>query len=129
MDVIGQQSIMLRSTSRALFRHIAFPRSPPCQLTRHVLSIRRHYANKPTPSQKPISDYIASQPPPSNPETPPDRMPHQTEEDIATQNIFGNSDTASKDGLPSEGVPVEEVFGDNPKAMEKAPKAIKEESQ
>jgi len=55
-------------------------------------------------------------------------MPHQTEEDIATENIFGKSDNPSKDGLPSDGVPVEEVFEDNPDAMRKAPKVIKEQS-
>jgi hypothetical protein len=54
-------------------------------------------------------------------------MPHQTEEDIATENIFGKSDSSNKDGLPSDGVPVEEVFEDNPDAMRKAPKVIKEQ--
>ena len=118
---------MLRSSSRALFRLNVSSPSPSRQLIRPVLSIRRHYANKPTSSQQPISDYIASQPPPSNPETPPDRMPHQTEEDIATENIFGKSDSSNKDGLPSDGVPVEEVFEDNPDAMRNAPKVIKEQ--
>jgi len=57
-------------------------------------------------------------------------MPHQTEEDIASEKIFGKSDSSNcnKDGLPSEGVPVEELFEDNPDAMRKAPKVIKEQS-
>ena|SRR5579859_382035 len=120
---------MLRSTSRALFQHKVFLRSRQVQLVHPIFSLHRHYANKPpSSSQQPISDYIASQPPASNPETPPDRMPHQTEEDIATENIFEKSDNVNKDRLPSEGVPVEDVLKDNLDAMKKAPRVIKEES-
>lgn len=76
--------------------------------------------------KKPISDFVASQTPPSNPETPPDRMPHQTEEDIASEKIF-NEQPTSGNGLPPEGVPVEEVIKETPGAMENAPEVIKEE--
>lgn len=102
---------------------------PSSQLIRPILSSRRLHISNHLSAQKPISDYIASQPRPSNPETPADRMPHQTEEDIATENIFGTSENGNKDGLPDEGVPVEEVFEENPNAMKNAPKVIKEESQ
>lgn len=76
---------------------------------------------------KPISDYIASQPPQSNPEIPADCMPHQTEENIASEKIFGDKpSTGNEDGLPSEGVPVEDVIKENPETMEKAPRVIKD---
>ena len=98
-------------------------------MIRPLLSSRRLHFSNYFSAQKGISDYIASQPPPSNPETPPDRMPHQTEEDIATEKIFGSSENGNKEGLPDEGVPVEEVFEENPDAMKNAPKVIKEESR
>ena len=55
-------------------------------------------------------------------------MPHQTEEDIATEKIFNDEPrTRSEDGSPPEGVPVEDVFNEDPEAMKKAPKAIKDD--
>ena len=120
---------MLRQTFRTIFRPNPVSSLLSSRLIRPVLSSRRLHVSHHPSAQKPISDYIASQPPPSNPETPADRMPHQTEEDIATENIFGTSEKGNKDGLPDEGVPIEEIFEENPTAMKRAPKAIKEERQ
>jgi len=100
----------------------------PCKLA--LTFTRRPFAittpcSKNDPKQ-PISDFVASQTPPSNPETPPDRMPHQTEEDIASEKIFDNQPT-KEDRLPPEAVPVEQVIKETPGAMKKAPRVIKEE--
>jgi hypothetical protein len=93
----------------------------------------REFASKNSPptdnerTASPISDYIASQKPPTNPDIPADRMPHQTEEDIAMEKIFGDqSSNTNEDGLPAEGVPVEDIFEQDPKAMKKAPEVIKD---
>ena len=92
--------------------------------------ICRQYTDKKPPSDnaKPpsVSDYIASQPPPFSAETPPDRMPHQTGEDVATEKIYrGEPRTRTKDGLSVGGIPVEDVFNENLEVREKAPEAIK----
>jgi small subunit ribosomal protein S7 len=101
---------------------------------RHALPICRQYADKKTPrtprrtkkTAPPISDYIASQEPPTDPDIPPDKLPHQTEEDIAMEKIFGDKQSGGTGEVP-EGVPVQEVFNNDPKAMEKAPKVVKDE--
>src|ERR1700694_2837828 len=103
---------MLRPISRRLPIGSAIRSVPSSAVKRPFVVPCRRYAEKKPPSnndasQPPISDYIASQPPP-NPETPPDRMPHQTEEDIATEKILGDK-PSSGDGLPAEGVPIEDV--------------------
>jgi ribosomal protein S7 len=118
---------MIRSIPRSLLLR-SVSRTSSLIFNKPVFVVRRRYANKKSPSGdgQPISDYIASQPTPSNPEVPPDRMPHQTEEDIAMEKIFNEEPTTGKgDGMPAEGVPVEEVFKDDTAAMNKAPKAIK----
>jgi hypothetical protein len=124
-----------------MFRQITLrlPIGKPVRIIPSVAAYRpfliphRQFASKNSPPTKndhsppPISDYIASQKPPSKPETPADRMPHQTEEDIATEKIFGDqSSNTNVDGLPDEGVPVQEIFEQDPKAMKKAPEVIKD---
>ena len=124
---------MLRSACRRLPSRSLIRSSRVSVIHRPGLPICRQYADKKPPLDNgkppPVSDYIATQTPPSNPEIPPDRMPHQAEEDIATEKIFGDeTPTETEDGLPAEGAPVEDVFNDNPDAMEKAPKAVKKDS-
>ena len=118
----------IRSIPRALrIGRILAPRTPIIRQT--IVISQCQYVGRRSSSSKPppkVSEYVASQTPPSNPETPPDRMPHQTEEDIATGKVLG--EPQSEDGLPPEGVPVEEVFKENPEAMENAPEPIKEEN-
>src|SRR5277367_5563021 len=120
---------MLRTIPRTIRLRTLLQYAQPIAVRRPVLATRRLYADKKSPpdtdTPPPVSDYIASQPPPSNPETPADRMPHQTEEDIATKKIFNDEPrNGSEDGLPAEGVPVEDVFNEDPEAMKKAPKVI-----
>src|SRR5208282_5403212 len=124
---------MLRSACRRLPSRSLIRSSRVSVIHRPGLPICRQYADKKPPldngKSPPVSDYIATQTPPSNPGIPPDRMPHQTEEDIATEKISGHElPTGTEDGLPTEGAPVEDVFNDNPDAMEKAPEAMKEDS-
>ena len=119
---------MLRTIPRTTIRIRTLIRCTRPLAARRPRLHTRQYADKKSPSDSPppVSDYIASQPPPSNPETPADRMPHQAEEDIATEKIFNDKPrNGSEDGLPPEGVPVEDVFNKDPEAMKKAPKAIK----
>ena len=117
---------MIRSIPRSLLLR-SVSRTSSLTFNKPVFVVRRQYAGKKSPpgEGQPISDYIASQPSPSNPETPLDRMPHQTEEDIAMEKIFNEQPTTSnEDVTPAEGVPVEDIFNDDPAAMNKAPKAI-----
>jgi ribosomal protein S7 len=118
---------MIRSIPRSLLLR-SVSRTSSLTFRKPVFVVRRQYAGKKSPpgEGQPISDYIASQPSPSNPETPPDRMLHQTEEDIATEKILNKDPTTSNgDVTPAEGVPVEDIFNDDPAAMNKAPKVIK----
>ena len=123
---------MLRKVPRAV-RLCTFIRyAEPIAARRTVLATRRRYADKKsspdnvTPPM--ISDYIAPQPPASSPEIPADRMHHQTEEDIATEMIVNDEPrSGNEDGLHPEGVPVEDVFKEDPEAMKKAPEAIMED--
>ena len=123
---------MLRTIPRTIRLRTLLQYAQPIAVRRPVLATRRLYADKKSPPDNdtppPVSEYIASQPPPSNPETPADRMPHQTEEDIATEKILSDTPrTGNEDGLPPEAVPVEEVFKGDPEAMEKAPEVIKDD--
>src|SRR5271170_2710225 len=123
---------MLRTIPRTIRLRTLLQYAQPIAVRRPVLAPRRQYADKKSPPDNdtppPVSDYIASQPPPSNPETPADRMPHQTEEDIATEKILNDTPrTGNEDGLPPEAVPVEEVFKGDPEAMKKAPEVIKDD--
>jgi ribosomal protein S7 len=117
---------MIRSIPRSLlWRSVS--RTSSLNFNRPVTVARRQYAKRKPPSSngQPISDFIASQSTPLNPETPSDRMPHQTEEDIAMERIFNeDSATGNEDGTPAEGVAVEDVFKEDPAAMDNAPQVI-----
>jgi small subunit ribosomal protein S7 len=122
---------MLQSIPRRLLRNVRYSvqwtamQRPALPLTKRHFGISRPSSKD--DSQQHVSDFVASQKPPSNPETPPDRMPHQTEEDVTSEKIFDNQ-PQREDGIPPEAVPVEEVIKETPGGMEKAPQAIKEEN-
>src|SRR5579859_347364 len=118
---------MLRPIVRSLPRCSVVRANPSIILNRAVLVSHRQYADKKSPNgNPPVSDYIASQTPPSNPEIPPDRMPHQTEEDMDTEKIFGETN-GTENGIPPEAVPVEEIFEKDADAKKNAPEVIKED--
>jgi small subunit ribosomal protein S7 len=121
---------MLRTIPRTICLRTFIRYAQPIAVRRPLLVTRRQYAEKKSPPDNdtlpPVSDYIASQSSPSNSEIPADRMPHQTEEDIATEKILNREPRTGNDGLPRDAVPVEQVFKGDPEAMKKAPEAIKD---
>src|SRR5271170_2904284 len=103
------RQIPRRLLSRTLTRS---PRSLPVH--RPLVANCRRYANKKSPPDDekplPVSEHIASQKRPTNREIPADRMPSQTEEDIATKKILaGERKVGEEDGLPADDVPLEET--------------------
>jgi small subunit ribosomal protein S7 len=125
---------MLRPIARRLPIGSAVRSAPFSAVNRTFLTPRRQYSKKPPsndePTLPPISDYIISQRPPSNTQTPTERIPHQTDKDIPTDEIFGEqSSNAHDDGLADKDLPVEGIFKRDPKAMKEAPNIIKNDGQ
>ena len=122
---------MLRTTPRRLLL-----RALRCSATtvkvnaRSVPNLVRTYRRSIPPSDNEsgsrASGSVAKEtPPPPNPEVPADRMPHHAEKEIATGKYFGNETASTQNALPSEGVPVEEVFNKDLEASEQASELTK----
>ena len=117
---------MLRTTpQRLLLRTLRCSTTTLKVNPRSIPALLRTYRRENPPSDDEsvprVSDYVAKQTaPPPNPETPADRVPYQTEEDIATEINFGNQAS-----LPTEDIPVEEVFNEDLEASEQALEVVK----
>ena len=98
------------------------------------LPVCRGYADKKLPpnsndssSSAPASDYIPSQTPLSNPEMPQRCMSHQTQKDVVSGKIFGEElSTRADEGLPVDGVVVDNVIYENRQKLQKDAEDIRQ---
>jgi ribosomal protein S7 len=115
--------LLLRGTRipKTACKTIVIPQSQQPSFT----TSRKLAKNDDSSKKPPLSDYITSQPPSSNPETPVNKIPDQTDESIAPDRIFHPEEQLATDGTPRDTVPVEDVVKETPGGVDSASKVMK----